>query len=99
MAPRPTPSLANISLRDRYKLSPAIMENAARCRALPRPLCRNGIERIKVLMLSMEICHEDVPSRTENLIQALELRSQRPLVRATVCADTPIRNDDAFDKI
>ena len=51
-----TPALANVLLRDRNALLLAIMENAARYRAPTRPLCRNGIECIKVLvLLSVEI--------------------------------------------
>jgi hypothetical protein len=37
----------------------AITERVARCRALARPLCRNGIESVKDLMLlSAEIVKE-----------------------------------------
>jgi hypothetical protein len=37
----------------------AIIERVARCRALARPLCRNGVESVKDLMLlSVEIVKE-----------------------------------------
>jgi hypothetical protein len=54
-----TPSSANVPLRDRTTLLLAIIENLARCRVLARPLCRNGIESVKALMLlSAEIVKE-----------------------------------------
>jgi hypothetical protein len=46
-----TPSLADVPLRDCNTLLLAIIENVARCRALARPLCLNGIESVKALML------------------------------------------------
>jgi len=53
-----TPSLANPTAGCNTLLL-AIIENVARCRALARPLCRNGIGSVKALMLlSAEIVKE-----------------------------------------
>jgi hypothetical protein len=54
-----TRPLANLLLRDRNALRLATKENAARYRAATRPLCRNGLEGIKALMLlSAEVVTE-----------------------------------------
>lgn len=95
-----TPSLANIPLRDHNTLLLATMDNVARCRAPTRPLCRNGIESIKALMLlSAEIVTETSHLEGKAFIQALKLRSQRPHGQATIGADTLIKTDYAFDPL
>jgi hypothetical protein len=93
-----TPALAHILLRARNALLLAIMESAARCRAPARPLCRNGVEGIKALVVVGD-CHGDGSSRMEAFIQALKLRSQGRRGRATTDADTPIKTDYAFDAL
>ena len=94
-----TPSLADVPLRDCNTLLLAIIENVARCRALARPLCLNGIESVKALMLLSGRLSRRRVIPNGSLHPGFGANEPKAARQATIGVDTPIKTDYAFDPL